>query len=493
MNTLDYILFFTYLFGVIILGASFYGKNKSSDSFTTGGQRIPGWAITLSIFATYVSSISYLALPGNAYGGNWNVFVFSLSIPIAAVIAIRYFVPLYRKVNSPSAYAYLEDRFGLWARIYVSVCYLLTQIMRIGTILYLLAITVHAITDWSIPFIILLTGISVLIYSMLGGIQAVIWTDAIQAIILIGGALICVVYLFIQIPGGWNTFVSVGQEFDKFSLGSFGLELNAPTFWVVLIYGLFINLQNYGIDQNYVQRYIASPSDASAGRSALWGGLIYVPVSLGFLFIGTLLFVYYQTGTGTLPPELVNTEQADKIFPYFIVYELPSGLTGILIASIFAAGMSTISTSFNSGATVIYTDYYQRFTKNKNGGKDRSMKVLYVASAVLSGLGMLVALAMMNVKSALDAWWSLASIFSGGMLGLFLLGAFTKRANQLGAVMGVIAGLLVIVYLELLPVLKSTGSGAQLHSYLTIVLSTSLIFLVGFFVSSVAGKKKEAV
>lgn len=488
MTTIDYVLFFAYLIGIIIVGASFYDKDKTSDTFTTGNQKFPGWAVTLSIFATFVSSISYLALPGNAFGGNWNVFVFSLSLPIAAFIALKYFVPLYRRVNSPSAYTYLEERFGLWARVYVSACYLLTQVMRIGTILYLLALTVHTITDWNIPLIILMTGVSVMIYSMLGGIQAVIWTDAIQAVILIGGAVICIIYLLVHIPGGWNTFIEVGSDAGKFSLGSFGIELNAPTFWVVLIYGLFINLQNYGIDQNYVQRYIASPSDKSAGRSALWGGMLYIPVSLAFLVIGTLLYVFYETGAGELAPDLMAEGHADKVFPYFIVHQLPAGLTGILIASIFAAGMSTVSTSFNSGATVIYTDYYLRFRKEISG-RDKSMKVLYLASAALSVAGMLVALAMINVKSALDAWWSLASIFSGGMLGLFLLGAFAPRSNRIGAAAGVIAGLLLILYLNVLPFFTSGGEGALLHSYLTIVLSTSLIFIVGFFVSVLAGKK----
>ncbi len=488
MTTLDYILFFTYLTGVVVIGASFYSRNKTSEAFTTGNHQFPAWAVTLSIFATFVSSISYLALPGSAYSGNWNVFVFSLSIPIACIIAVKYFVPLYRRVNSPSAYTFLENRFGVWARIYVSACYLLTQVMRIGTILYLLAITIHTITDWNIPFIILLTGLSVLVYSLMGGIQAVIWTDAVQAIVLIGGAMVCLVFLLVNIPGGWNTFIEIGQENDKFSLGSFGLELDEPTFWVVLIYGLFINLQNFGIDQNYVQRYVASSSDANAGKSALWGGLIYIPVSFLFLVIGTLLYVYYQSGGGQLPPELMTEGQGDKIFPYFIVEALPPGLTGILISSIFAAGMSTVSTSLNSGATVIYTDYYQRFFGHKYE-KDNSMRVLYIASVVLAVLGIMVALAMINVKSALDAWWSLASIFSGGMLGLFLLGAFAKGTTQVGAIAGVIAGILLIVYLNIVPFF--TGASTGLHNYLTIVLATSLIFLVGFLVSAFAGKGKK--
>ena len=195
MEILDYIIFFVYMFGIIVVGASFYNKTKSASAFTLGNRAIPTWVVGMSIFATYVSSISYLALPGNAFQSNWNAFAFSISIPFAAIIAFQIFVPLYRNINSPSAYTYMEERFGPWARIYVSVFYLLTQLMRVGTILYLLAIAVNAVFGWNIAVIIIITGIAVLIYSLLGGIQAVLWTDAIQGIILIGGAFICVFYL----------------------------------------------------------------------------------------------------------------------------------------------------------------------------------------------------------------------------------------------------------------------------------------------------------
>ncbi|WP_236976985.1 sodium:solute symporter [Membranihabitans maritimus] len=490
MNWLDLLVFFVYLGGITLFGASFFKQNKSSEAYTVGRHKFPAWAVTMSIFATFVSSISYLALPGNAYQTNWNAFVFSLSLPIAAFIAVKYFVPLYRKVNSPSAYTFLEERFGVWARVYVSACYLLTQVMRVGTILYLLAITINAITGWSIPVVILITGITVLIYSIMGGIQAVIWTDAIQGIVLIGGAVVCTVYLLYLIPGGMETVMDVGTREGKFSLGSFGLQLDESTFWVVLVYGIFINLQNYGIDQNYVQRYIASSSDEEAGKSALWGGLLYIPVSLLFMFLGTLLFVYYQSG-GELAPDLQSLDEADKVFPYFIVNELPVGITGLLVASIFAAGMSTVSTSFNSGATVIYTDYYLRFF-NKRNGADRSMRVLYLASGIIGILGVLVGLAMINVKSALDVWWKLASVFSGGMLGLFLLGAFTQRAERKGALIGVLAGIAIIIWLSVIPYIMGTSDDAALHSYLTIVIATAVIFLVGFVISSIIGKNSKA-
>lgn len=485
METLDFLIFFGYLIGITLFGGSFFKKNRSVKAFTLGNQRIPNWVITMSIFATFVSSISYLALPGNAYQSNWNAFVFSLSLPIAAWIAIRFFVPLYRSVNSPSAYTYLEQRFGPWARIYVSACYLLTQVMRVGTILYLLALALNTIIGWDIRLIIVVTGILVLIYSILGGIQAVLWTDAIQGIILISGAILCAIFMLSQIPGGSEQVFQLAREHQKFSLGSFGATLTESTFWVVLIYGIFINLQNYGIDQNYIQRYMASKDEASAKKAAFIGGMIYLPVSAIFLFIGTALFAYYNSGTVALPESVPD----DQVFPYFIVNVLPTGLTGLLVASIFAAGMSTISTSFNSAATVFLTDYYSKFSKTPINEK-QSMRVLYTSSAIISIVAILVAIAMIQVKSALDAWWQLASVFSGGMLGLFLLGAFTQKKHPLAPILGVLAGIVVIMWMSLSSVyFPESPISSPFHNYLVIVFGTSIIFLVGFAFSTLLKPK----
>jgi len=244
LRTLDLIVFLAYMGGITLFGASFYSKDKSASAFTLGNSNFPTWVVTMSIFATFVSSISFLGLPGNAFQTNWNAFVFSLSIPVASLMAVQFFVPLYRKLNSPSAYVFLETKFGLWARVYVSACYLLTQMMRIGTILYLLALPVNALFGWDILTIIAITGLVVMAYSLLGGIQAVMWTDAIQGIVLIGGALVCLLYIAFSMPEGPGQIVTIALENDKFSLGSFGSSLTESTFWVVLIYGIFINLQN---------------------------------------------------------------------------------------------------------------------------------------------------------------------------------------------------------------------------------------------------------
>jgi SSS family solute:Na+ symporter len=488
MHFLDTAIFAAYMIGVTLFGASFFRRNRTTGAFTLGNRNIPGWVITLSIFATFVSSISYLALPGTAYQSNWNPFVFSLTIPVAAWIAIRFFIPLYRKINSPSAYTYLEQRFGPWARIYVSVCYLLTQLMRVGTILYLLALTLHAVFGWNMALVIVITGITILIYSTLGGFQAVVWTDAIQGILLISGAVITLIFILLKMPGGAGQVFQVGMEHGKFSLGSFGLDLSASTFWVVLVYGIFINLQNFGIDQNYIQRFMASRSDRAAKRSAMSGGLLYIPVSLLFLFIGSALYAYFSSGAAVLPEELQDLDKADQVFPYFMVSQLPHGLAGLLIASIFAAGMSTISTSFNSAATVFLTDYYRRYRK-KEPGEREAMRVLYLTTVIITLLAIAVALAMIGVKSALDAWWKLASIFSGGMLGLFLLGAFTRRSRSAGAAIAVICGIAVIAWMSLSALADEPSRyGNVFHSYLTIVFGTLAIFLSGFLISLLPGR-----
>ncbi len=492
LSLLDAIVFFVLTAGNIIVGACFYFRNRTSDQFTTGGRKLPAWVVGLSIFATFLSSISFLALPGKAYAANWNAFVFSLSIPAASFLTIKYFIPLYRGIGNVSAYHYLEQRFGPWARTYASVCYMLTQLMRTGAILMLLALPLNALFGWNIKTIIIVTGLAVMAYSMLGGIRAVVWTDAIQAIILITGAVTCAVILTFSMPEGPGQFFKIASANHKFSLGSFGPSLKESTFWVVLIYGLFINLQNYGIDQNYVQRYMTTGTDKEAKSSALFGSLLYIPVSLVFFYIGTALFSFYSAQPDLLPAELRIAGAGDRIFPFFIATELPPGLTGLLIAAIFAAGMSTVSTSLNSTATIFLTDYYKRYF-NKNANEKSSMKVLYLSSFITGIAGIGIALALVGVESALDAWWSLASIFSGGMLGLFLLGFISKKAGNPEAAIGVIAGVLIITWMSLSPIIfvegKSLAFRSPFHTNLTIVFGTMTIFLVGFLVTKLLKKK----
>lgn len=493
LTLIDAVIFFTLMIGNVILGASFFFRNKTSDQFTRGGGKIPAWAVGMSIFATFVSSISFLALPGKAFASNWNSFVFSLTIPFASYAAVKFFVPLYRSIGSVSAYYYLELRYGAWARIYASACYILTQLMRTGAILLLLALPVNALFGWEIRSVIIITGIAVILYSMLGGIKAVIWTDTIQGIILIIGALVCAIFLTAKMPGGAGRLFEIAAEHDKFSLGSFGPGLRDSTFWVVLVYGLFINLQNYGIDQNYIQKYMSAGSEKEARSSALFGSLLYVPVSLLFFYIGTALFSFYTAQPGLLPAELSVAGAGDRVFPHFIVTGLPAGLTGLLIAAIFSAGMSTVSTSLNSTATIVLTDYYRKYF-NRQASEKASMNVLRISSLLTGLLGIIIALMLVGVGSVLDAWWALASIFSGGMLGLFLLGFIVKKSGKTEAIIGVILGVILIVWMSLSPIVftegKLTASRSPFHSNLTIVFGTTIIFLAGFLITSLIRKKR---
>jgi len=479
IHWIDITLFLLFAAGTMAFGLSFAKQNKNVSDYTKGGGSIPGLVVGMSIFATYVSSISFLGLPGNAYSGSWNAFVFSLSIPVASILAARYFVPFYRSIGSISAYSFLETRFGYWARAYAAVCYLLTQVARIGSVLFLLALSLHYMLGWSVASIIVITGLGVVLYSVVGGIKAVIWTDAIQSTILILGALACVVLLFVDLPGGISQFISVGKSADKFTLGPFDSRLDIPTFWVTLCYGIFINLQNYGIDQNYVQRYKSASDDKGARFSALFGGLIYLPVSFLFFLIGTALFVYYQVQPERLPPDVAG----DQVFPFFIVNELPVGFTGLLIAAIFSAAMSTVSTSINSGATIILTDFVERGKRRLSERK--KMTVLYLTSLLFGVMGIAVGLAMMSVKSALDAWWSMASIFSGGMLGLFLLGYLSRKAGNGAAVTGVVLGILLIFWMSLY-------GQTMFHNYLTIVFGTILIFGTGFLLGLMGDRFRKS-
>ena len=462
------------------VGFYFYPRTRSREGFTAAGRALPGWVTGMSILATYVSSISFLALPGSAYASNWNGFVFSLSLPLAAWVAVRWVVPYYRESTEISAYSHLEHRFGTWVRLYASSCYLLTQLARIGTVTYLMALPIEVLLDWDIRWIIVVTGVSVTLYSFVGGIVAVIWNDAIQTIVLSVGALTCLLLMLLGLPEGPGQLFDVAAAQGKFSLGSFGASLAEQTFWVVLVFGIVTNLQNFCIDQNFVQRYIASSSTAEARKSVWLGALSYLPLSAIFFLIGTTLFVFY-----TVQPELLRSEyQADRVFPYFIATQLPSGLRGLLIAAIFAAAMSTISTSLNSSATILMSDFFERFF-TKGIVEQKSVLFLYATTLIWGALGTGVAFLLTYFQSgALDMWWTLSGIFGGGMLGLFLLGFVARRPGNAAAVTGVVTGLFVIAWMTFSPQLDALAAiKSPFHNYLIIVFGTATIMLVGLFAS----------
>ncbi len=436
-----------YNVAVLALGCGFFRRSASSERFMTAGRSLPGWALGMSIFGSYISSISFLANPGKAFADNWNPLVFAFAMPLAALVAVRWFVPWYRQAGHVSAYEHLEQRFGAWARTYAVVCFLLVQIARLATILYLLALALHPLVGWDVRLIILLAGAVITLYPLLGGTEGMVWVGVMQAIVLVAGTAACLAVLLLRMPEGPGQIFAIGAAEHKFDLGSFGAGVSQSTFWVVLFYGLVTHLQNFGIDQSYVQRYVTAASDRDASRSVWIGTWLYIPLSAVFFFIGTGLFAFYRLHPERLPASLDAAARPDAVFPHFIASELPIGLTGLVIAAICAASMDA---NLNYCATLVLCDIYRRYFRPVTTNRESGW-VLRGATLAIGGASVLAALAMLHVRTALDMWWQLAGIFSGGMLGLFLLGRLSRRADGRAALAGVVVGVLVICWLTFSP------------------------------------------
>lgn len=478
----DLLVLVAYLAAVIGLGVWFSRRQGGTDDYMSASRSLPGWAVGLSMFGSYVSSISFLANPGKSYSSNWNALAFSLATPIAAAVAVRWFVPFFRRSGEVSAYEHLEHRFGPWARTYAVSCFLLYQMARMGTVVLLLGMAVAPLTGWSVSSTIVGTGALMTLYTMAGGISAVVWIGAMQSMVLVAGTAACLLAVIMKAPGGVREIIETGVEFEKFSLGDFGPSLAKPTFWVIFVYGIVINLSNFATDQSYVQRYLTARDDREAAKSVWLTAGLYLPTSAVFFFIGTAMFVFYRDQ----PALLDGITQADRIFPHFIATQLPAGLAGLVVAAIFASSMDS---NLNSMATLTLCDIYKRYLR-PGAGEHESLRVLQLSTLGWGIAGTAMGLAMIHVESALEAWWDLAGLFSGGVVGLFLLGLMT-RANNAAGLIGAVAGLLVIAWM-MLPRLVNVPEQfrSPLNSHLTIVAGTLTIFLVGLGVSRLFGQRE---
>ncbi|MDR6944009.1 sodium:solute symporter [Mucilaginibacter pocheonensis] len=507
LPVLDFAIIGIYLIGMILVGFYFSRKNKSAEQFTVASGLIPGWAIGLSIYATFLSSNTFLGVPGKAYGGNWNAFVFSLSMPVAAWVAVKYFVPFYRKTGEVSAYTHFEKRFGPWARTYAVICFLLTQLARMGSVFFGIALSLQALTGVSMKMIMLIMGISIILYTVSGGIKAVIWTEVVQGIIKTLGAVLIIYLVVTSIPGGFTKIMEIGRADNKFSLGSLSFDFTGPTFWVVLFYGFFINLNNFGMDQNYIQRYHAAKSTKEAAKSVWLCVGIYVPASFLFFVIGSCLYAYYSQHPDLIlnikhqvamerlpsasPGEITNlmakltpADYGDKIMPHFMVTKIPAGLVGIIVAAILSAAMSTISSGMNASATVFTVDIYKRYFKPGLNEK-QTLNILHIGTVLFGLAGMGAGIAMIGVKSILDIWWQLSGIFAAGMLGLFLLGIISKQTRNHEAIIATLIGLVVILWLTFPTIIPDEYAALRstLNTNMIIVAGTLTIFLTGVFLT----------
>lgn len=498
MASIDLLIIVFYLLVMIGIGVYFSRKNKSSEQFTTASGAIPGWALGLSFYATFLSAITFLGDPGKSFGSNWNPFVFSLSIPLAAIVATKWFVPFYRGSGEISAYTHLEKRFGGWARTYAMVCFILTQLARMGTIFYGIALTLNALTGIDMRLIILVAGLCIILYTVLGGMEAVIWTEVIQAILKTMGAAMILYLITLQTP--ISTIIETGMREDKFSLGTWNFDLSTSSFWVILLYGFFINLTNFGIDQNYIQRYHTAKNPGDAAKSIWLCVLYYVPVSFLFFFIGTALYAFYGDNPAlilelkqqvsiekNIPLEALKaSDYGDRVLPFFMKTQIPTGFLGLLVAALMSAGMSTMSSGMNSSATVFLKDIYLRYI-NPAATEKKQFRILLFATTCMGAFGIVFGISMIGVKSLLDVWWKLSGIFAGGMLGIFLLGFFAKKVRNSEAKIAAFLGLILIAGMSFKDALP-TYLQIPLDSKMTVVLGTLSIVGIGYVLHKIRAK-----
>jgi SSS family transporter len=424
------------IYFLLISGLGYYysKRQKNTEDFFRGGQRIPFWAAGISIFGTALSPITFMAIPAKTYSTDWSYFLLNMSIFLSLPLVILLFIPYYRQKKLNTPYEYLEIRFSSIIRLLGSCCFILYQIGRIGVILFLPSIALNLVTGVDIFLCIALMGGVSLIYTLMGGIEAVIWTDVIQVFVLMGGVSLSLILIIIGTENGFSGIIEQAKIYGKFNAFDLTFSLKEPTVWVMLFGGFFINLTTYGTDHTMVQRYLVTPTQKEAQKSLWIGALLTVPATFIFFFMGTALFVFYQVNPSALNNNFINN---DAIFPWYIVSQLPSGVSGILIAAIFAAAMSSLSSSMNSGAASFSADIYDRygFVWNKD-----PLKMARWTTLCIGVMGILFALFMAtaDIKSLWDQFNEILGLIFGSLGGVFMLGLLTKKANTKGVLIGIV-------------------------------------------------------
>jgi solute:Na+ symporter, SSS family len=434
-GVLDYIAIGLYLLVIVGLGAYFAKREKSTERFFLGGRNLPWWAVGISIFSTGLSAITYLSFPAKAFDTNWVMVLPTLGTLIMAPVVVFYYLPHYRRAPITTAYEYLEKRFNLAARLYGTVVFALFQAGRVSIILLLPALALSAATGVDVTTCIVGVALFSILYTSLGGIEVVVWSDVIQAAVLLFGAILALVIIIMNVDGGLSGVVSTGVEHGKFHMFDFSFDLTAATVWVCVMGSVFAYAYPSTADQTIVQRYLATPDERTAARAVWTNALVSLPITLIFFGLGTALFAFYNEN----PKLLDDSLQRDAILPLFILQKFPPGLGGLVIAGIFAAAMSSLDSSMNSVSTVVVNDYFKRFYPDAS---DRTaLRLARVVVVVFGVLCMLWALwfAKGDDRSVLDRYFELLGLVTGGLAGLFALGVFTKRANGFGGLCGIVA------------------------------------------------------
>ena len=490
LDWIDYAIIIASLVVSVAIGAYFAKRQSSSSQYFVASGHIPSWAIAMSIFATLISSVTFLAYPGSGFGENWILLVQGIMAPIVILASIWFVVPMFRHVIGLSAYEYFEKRFGYFARLYGSLGFIFAHFSKMGSVFFLVALAISGMTGVDTYSLIIMLGIAIVILTLLGGMEAVIWLDVVQGTLLILGGVIALAVIVLKTDGGFETIISIAAANDKMSLGSFDWDFVHLTFWVMAINGIFYAIQKYGTDQTIVQRYLTAKSDRDAIKASITGILLVVPVWTLFMFIGTGLYAFYQSGAATLPEGI----RPDAVFPYFIMNEMPVGVVGLIIAALMSAAISSLDADLNCLAAIGVDDYYKRLRPGATDAQTLRMGKILV---VLSGLGaMAVACIYVNLggEGVLGMVFALYAIFSGGIAGMFLLGILVPRANWQGLYIG-IAACVVFTAGAVLTSTKFDISGQERllldlgawnfaqHKYMLGVYSHVVLFVVGWAAS----------
>jgi SSS family solute:Na+ symporter len=497
LHIIDYAIIIFSLVVTIGVGLKFSKKQTSTSQFFSAGGNVPAWAIGMSIFATLISSITFLAYPGAGFGSNWILLVQGIMVPITVILIIPFIVPLYRSVIGLSAYEYFEKRFGYFARLYSSLGFIFAHFSKMGSVFFILSLALASMTGIDTYTVIIILGIAVILITLFGGMEAVIWLDVIQGFLLIFGGLIALGIIILKMDGGLGAILEIANEHNKINLGPFDWDFVNLTFWVMAINGVFYAIQKYGTDQTIVQRYLAAKSNKEAKKASVMGVLMVVPVWTLFMFIGTALFAFYSDGGHVIPEGL----RADAVFPHFIMNELPVGIVGIIISALLAAAISSLDSDLNCLSAVGVDDYYKKLRPNSTDAQRvRVGKIL----VVLSGIGaMIVASIYVSAgdKGVLGVVFMLYAIFSGGIVGIFLLGVFVPRANKQGLYVGIAASVLFTAFALLSSTPVGVGEDKKMlldfgsfnytqHKYMLGVYSHVILFFVAWTTSYFFPKKE---
>jgi len=468
---IDWLIIGIYLFAMLGIGLYFYraAKNGPASEFFLGNRAIPFWAAGISMFAGSISSISYLAIPAKAFETNWEYVMSKITTVAGLIFVAIWVVPLFRRLNLVSVFNYLETRFHPSIRMLSSALWILMQIGgRMGIVLYLPAMAIGTITDTSIVACIVIVGLFTIVYTALGGMRAVVWTDVFQVLVLTGGALFAIGYIVHQL--GFAEIHQTALAFDKTRMLNTSFDMTQPTIWGFLILVLFDVVLTFPKDQVLMQRVLSTSSEKEASRSIWLFAAVLLPSAFMFYIIGTVLFAYYRARPEQLNPLL----PIDAVFPAFIGTELPHGIVGLIIAGLIAAAMGTLSGIINSVATLLSVDFYDRMVPDRTQEQIVRFAELTSVLVGLVGIAIAIVLSRLDIHSLLDLTIELFGLLGGSCAGAYTLGLFTRRANWQGVAVGIVAASVLTLIAWLF---------SLVHPYLYLALAIASSIGIGYLAS----------